>query len=249
MAHYRDDLYSNYLARIPSPFGEKLIRWWHSRMLARVSTIVGEPRRVLEVGPGHGYFAQECQTRSIDYYFCDNSGAVHHEMTAKGFSGSIALLQDLQVHDEPYDLIWMSHVLEHSPTWVDARSMLQSARHHIGESGSVAVISPDFLSWRRQFWNVDATHGFPTTVRNVVQLFNDVGLTVSVAKHHRGASFSLVVRGILSILCALPHGVIDSILDLERARVGEGYLSSWKAIFGWRQILIVGTIAEHTGDL
>ena len=239
--HSTENLYSNYLARTPHPIGERMVRGWHRRMFSRVTAIAGSPLRILEVGPGHGYFADECRSQNVEYVFCDNSGAVHREMTVKGFSGYVSLIHGLDESVGTFDMVWMSHVLEHSPTWLEARRMVEAARSLLRTGGSVVVISPDLSSWRYQFWNGDATHGYPTTVRNVVQLLTDVGLDVVVARHHRNASFSLLMRALMRTLCLLPHQVVDAIVDRRRFQVGEGYLYSWKTVFGWRQVLVIGT--------
>ena len=130
----------------------------------------------------------------------------------------------------------MSHVLEHSPTWVDARNLLDDSRKLLAENGSIVVVGPDAIDWGRQFWNIDATHGYPTTSRNVIQLCDDVGLDVLAAKYHRNASFHLLTRAIFCVLSTIPHQIVDRILTPPRSRVGDGLLISWKAVFGWRQI-------------
>ena len=133
-------------------------------------------------------------------------------------SGHLGLINEVSDQiDKKIDLIWMSHVLEHSPTWVDARNLLDDARKLLAENGSIVVIGPDAIDWGRQFWNIDATHGYPTTLRNVIQLCDDVGLQTSVAKHHRNASFSVFSRIIFSSLSCIPHTLVDRILSPARA--------------------------------
>lgn len=134
----------------------------------------------------------------------------------------------------------MSHVLEHSPSWLAAREMVSTCRDLLSDEGYVVVVGPDALSWRREFWNVDWSHGYPTTIRNVSQLFNDVGLTNIVAKHHRNGSENMLMKATFAVLSLAPHRIIDKVMTPKRHQVGDGLTYSWKAIFGWRQILIVG---------
>jgi hypothetical protein len=35
----------------------------------------------------------------------------------------------------------------------------------LSPTGRIVIIGPDALFWGREFWNIDATHGFPTTLR------------------------------------------------------------------------------------
>jgi hypothetical protein len=132
----------------------------------------------------------------------------------------------------------MSHVLEHSPSRLDARAMVDCVRRLLSDGGAVIVVSPDLLSWGDEFWNVDWSHGYPTTIRNLSQFLSDVGFSDIVARYHRNGSFSFVQRVLMATLSLVPHRVIDRILTPDRHSLGDGMLYSWKAVFGWRQILI-----------
>lgn len=236
-----NDLYSDYVRREPHPKGATLIRRWHGRLLElAMQQTHTKPNRVLEVGPGHGYFAEQCSKHGIEYEFCDTSPAVIAKMTDLGFNGYLGQLTEVKDQLNSYDLVWFSHVLEHAPTWLDAREMIAVAQELLNDNGAVIVVSPDVLSWRREFWNVDWSHGYPTSIRNVSQLFSDVGLKDISAKHHRNGSFSIVQRALISTLCVIPHRLIDRTLSPSRYRLGDGFAYSWKCVFGWRQIFVVG---------
>ena len=236
-----DELYSNYIRRQPHARSERFISNWHLKLLRlALENKKTKVLNVLEIGPGHGYFAQHCISMGLNYEFIDNSKAVFNKLTELGMNGHLGLISEVSDQiDKKFDLIWMSHILEHSPTWVDARNLLDVARKLLAENGSIVVIGPDAIHWRRQFWNIDATHGYPTTLRNVIQLCDDVGLQTSIAKHHRNASFDVFSRVIFSSLSCIPHTWVDRFLSPARARLGDGYLISWKAVFGWRQIFIM----------
>ena len=236
------DLYSDYIRREPHPRGEVIIRRWHGRLLSlALRNFETPPKRVLEIGPGHGYFAEHCRLNGLEYEFCDNSQAVVSKMTQQGFKGHLGLIGDVGDLLGEYDLIWMSHVLEHSPTWLDARSMIAEASRHLTADGALVVVSPDVMNWRREFWNVDWSHGYPTSIRNVSQLFSDVGLQNIVAKHHRNGSFSILQRALITTICFVPHRLVDRIVTPARYRTGDGFAYSWKCVFGWRQIFVTAT--------
>jgi hypothetical protein len=235
-----NELYSNYVDRKPHPRNEKFISRWHERLLALALDQMPRPVRVLEVGPGHGYFAKACRESGFEYRYCDTSPSVHRKMSELGFEGHLGFLHELPPASEGFDLIWMSHVLEHSPTWLDARGMMESARALLNVGGAVVVVSPDVLTWRREFWNVDWSHGYPTSVRNVAQLMSDVGLSNIVARHHRNGSFSLLGRAVFAMISLVPHRLLDRIITPSRYRIGDGMVYSWKVVLGWRQIFVLG---------
>ena len=236
-----DELYSNYIRRQPHAHSVRFISNWHLKLLRlALKNKKTKVLNVLEIGPGHGYFAQNCISMGLNYEFIDNSKAVFNKLTELGMNGHLGLVNEVSGQiAKKFDLIWMSHVLEHSPTWVDARNLLDDARKLLAENGSIVVVGPDAINWGRQFWNGDATHGYPTTLRNVVQLCDDVGLETVFAGHHRNASVNWFGRIPFVLLSYVPHNFIDRILSPGRARLGNGFFISWKTVFGWRQIFII----------
>lgn len=244
-----EDLYSDYIRREPHPKSAVLIRKWHQKLLdLATDDLEYHPKSVLEIGPGHGYFAEHCRNRGIDYEFCDTSPAVFEKMNRLGFKGHLGMLHEVSSALGKYDMIWMSHVLEHSPSWIDARQLVAEARDLLSPEGAVVVVSPDVLSWRREFWNVDWSHGYPTSIRNVSQLCSDVGLENVKARHHRNASSNIIVRAIFAGLTLAPHRILDRLLSPSRHRLGDGFVYSWKAVFGWRQILVKGFQRPQSKD-
>jgi hypothetical protein len=235
------ELYSDYMQREPHPRNAVFIKRWHGKLLKfALKDLKHAPKSVLEIGPGHGYFAEHCREAGFTYEFCDTSPAVLSKMSELGFRGHLGLIQDVSPNLKKYDMIWMSHVLEHSPTWLAAREMVATCRELLSDQGFIVVVGPDALSWRREFWNVDWSHGYPTTLRNVIQILNDAGYKNISGYHLRNASNNFLVKFICQSLASLPHLLIDRVLTPERSRLGDGLFYSWKAIFGWRQIFVVG---------
>ena len=240
------DLYSNYIRREPHERSIKFISNWHKKLLNHALSDIEDPvKNVLEIGPGHGYFATHVVDLGIDYEFIDTSPSVHTKMKEQGFDGYLGTVGDFAVSQKKFDLIWLSHVLEHSPTWVDARNLLSDIAGLLSPTGRIVIIGPDAQCMGREFWNSDATHGFPTTLRNVLQLSDDVGLAIIHAKYHRNADFNNVSKAVCFVGSTLPHRLIDRLLTPERSKKGEGLLFSWKTVFGWRQIFIVLNLVER----
>ena len=233
--------YSEYvLERKPAEFGNKLIKAWHGRLLQEFSK--NEQRSVLnilEVGAGHGQFAQAAVLAGHNYFFVDLSESVFNLMVAKGYKGELGELSALARSSQKYDVIWISHVLEHNKNWVEARQMLADARSCLSSEGKVVIVSPDLLSCKMEFWNSDFSHGFPTTLRNVTQLGSDVGMRIIASKYHRGGRFNRLARLLPLLLSKVPHSPIDYLMSPKRKELGQGFFYSWKTVFGWRQIMIV----------
>lgn len=229
-----DNYYSNYMERIPSDFGKRLLRIWHNEML-KISNVkpVGGRRRLLEFGPGHGWFAHVASDAGWQYEFEDISTPVTISMQEKGFAMASSSEFDA------FDVVWASHVLEHADDPSDARELVAKMKHRLREGGTLVIISPDFMSWGKHFFDVDATHGYPTTLRTVTQLVTDVGLEVIAARTHRFGGTGSLRRILAYLLTVIPTTPIDFFLSPERRKFRDGPFASWKAVFGWRQILVV----------
>ncbi len=235
-----NELYQNYMERKPSPFGERLVRNWHGRMLNRFAHVVEidlRRTRFLEVGPGHGYLAEQYVARGGQYRFDDIAFPVVKGMRSLGFEQ----LSESQVN---FDIVWMSHVLEHSRDWVAAREMIQKYVSHLRQGGYIVVIGPDYLNWGKRFFDVDATHGYPTTLRTVAQLMKDVGLTVVETSYHRGGFQGIIPRMLFAIVALIPLSLGATLFSWSRMKSDDNPIYSWKAVLGWRQLLVVGRLGN-----
>lgn len=236
-----DNYYSGYLNTRPNPRFEKFVRNWHERLLslARVESFAlsdGQPR-VLEVGYGHGYFADLVVKRGWSYVAADISDPIIEYGAGRGHE--VVRPENLD-QDATFDVVWMSHVLEHSQSWEQARDMCEFYSRLLRPGGVLISIGPDYLSWKNQFWAVDFSHGYPTTRRNCVQLFNDLGLENIMATYHRSGRSDIFTRSLSAAVCSIPHQPVDWLVDRKRLQQGEGLFYSWKAMYGWRQLLISG---------
>lgn len=231
-------LYTEFASNKPSKLGLRALRFQQSQLLKEVIKQTGKITSVLEVGPGWGAFAALCRDRRISYTFIDNSRAISNLMIADGFAGHCGTTDQLQqIHAS---VIWMSHVLEHSPTWREARDML-SHLSEIAQAGTrIVIIGPDFMSWRSQFFNVDSSHGYPTTLRNTIQLMQEVGLRVVFAKHHRLTSSNLAIRLAACVLAVIPWGALDWFTSRSSDRGRGGFLYNFKVNYLLRQICVIG---------
>jgi len=234
-------LYSDYEARKPHKRLEFLIYAWHDRLLwwASNAASISPNSRILEIGPGHGFFARQCIKKGYRYQAIDTSPAVVETLRADGIMVELTDLEKWS-NSEKYDVVWLSHVLEHMQNWAMARDLILSVTQKLTQDGIVVVVSPDILSWKQHFWDVDWSHGYQTSIRSCVQLLNDVGFSVEVATHHRGAYTGFIPRTLLAASSLLPHTLLDRVVTPKRAAKGDGFFYTWKVLFAWRQILIIG---------
>lgn len=144
--------------------------------LAQIRAAHPGGRSVLEIGPGHGSFAAACAGAGYSYTALDINQRLLRTIHDRGHGGVRALAPLLPLAAGSYDVAFASHVIEHSPTYRDAAAFLAELRRTVAPGGVVALVAPDYLALREDFWNCDYSHGFVTTRRRLRQIMRDCGL-------------------------------------------------------------------------
>jgi len=236
----RTTYYQEYFEkRKPSAFGERIHLFWNSRMLdigiLYIPSI--ENKRILEVGPGFGYLAQICRKRNFLYTAVEMNESLAENLRIQGFDITISAIPPFPAGD-PVQIIWMSNVLEHASTFIEARQMLIEAYKRLDPLGYIVIISPDLHSWKTEFFDVDWSHGYPTTLKRIEQLLQETGFEVICSKYHTATFINSPLVFLLSLLFKLvPYKFLDLFV---KKFTGRNFFYSFMVLFGWRQIYIIG---------
>jgi SAM-dependent methyltransferase len=192
---------------------------------------------ILELGPGLGTFGEICKNRGYPYSGVEMNERQALKLKAQGLdvvSGSIPPIPD----GKPVQIIWMSHFLEHAATFLEARQMVEGAYRRLEEGGYVVIISPDCYSWKNHFYDVDWSHGYPTTLKRTEQLLQEAGFTIFYSRHHTATFFHpfgvFLLGGVFRIL---PVKLLDV---LAERFTGRPLVRAFMVLLGWRQIFVVG---------
>jgi SAM-dependent methyltransferase len=132
--------------------------------------------KLLEVGPGRGVFADVCAAAGLEYTALDINRRLLAAVALRGHNGLLAQAPRLAVADAAFDIAFAAHVIEHSPTYPDALGLVAEMRRVVAPGGVVALVAPDYLALREDFWNCDYSHSFVTTRRRLRQIMRDGGL-------------------------------------------------------------------------
>lgn len=235
------DNYSEYYAyRKQSDFGKRLVEFWHKRMLTLAMKRIPQLRSktILEIGAGHGHLAKICKEENICYYGHEMNDTQANCLRAEGYAVTAATIPPIPA-GVPVQVIWLSHVLEHANSFQDAKAMLLACHDRLDKNGYLVVIAPDIHHWKTEFWSVDWSHGFPTSLNRVKQLLNETNFQVTSGFHHSCTLTNPFLAWILSVLFNLTLPVsncIDFILD---KLIGKQFCHSFLGVFGFRQIYLV----------
>ena len=196
--------------------------------------------RVLEIGTGYGFLARQFKERGFEYLgveMNDGLAALTRELGLEVLTCTAPPFPERAKEFLP-NVVWLSHVVEHSVSWRAARELLIQVREMLAPGGEVVIIGPDALWWKWEFWNVDWSHGYATSVNNVRQLLWDCGFEVPTAAHHTCGIFCRPLRMLCeNVFRLIPYRLIDRVC---RAIFGKNFAYSFMTVFGWRQIFLVG---------
>lgn len=239
-------VYGEYLKRRPWSRAEGLLLRWQRRMFRHflsVSNADRRPLRIVEVGTGYGLLAGIIAELGHHYLGVEMNAALAALTGTLGVevvTCTIPPFPERAIAFTP-DVIWLSHVVEHNTSWRAAREMLLAARATLGPKGQVVIVGPDALWWQWEFWNVDWSHGYATTLNNVRQLLSDSGFEIVYARHHTCGIFNPPLRWTLERLFLLvPVRIIDL---MTHAVCGRNLAYSFMTVFGWRQIFVIARVS------
>ena len=229
-----------YTTRKPSPAGMRALAFWHSRMLQIARRVIPglASKTFLEIGPGHGLLAHACQRSQIEYYGLEMNENQAKALTLQGHNVVASTVPPIP-QGEPVQVIWLSHMLEHANTFSEAKTIIQACYDRLDPQGYVVIIAPDIKHWGEEFWSMDWSHGFPTTVNRVEQLLNDSGFKISRSMHHTCTFTNPFLAWSLSWMFRIFMPI--NLLDFCFLKfVGRQYAHAFMSVFCWRQIFVVG---------
>jgi SAM-dependent methyltransferase len=76
---------------------------------------------------------------------------------------------------ESADVVYLGHVIEHVRDHFEVHRVLSDCRRVLRKDGLLVLLFPDYLGYREDFFDIDYTHSYVTTVSRVRHLLGDAG--------------------------------------------------------------------------
>ncbi|HON09871.1 MAG: class I SAM-dependent methyltransferase [Fibrobacter sp.] len=149
---------------------------------------------VLEIGVGKGEFAQGVIRRNVEYTGYEPNGKMLESLLEKGINVKQVSVPPFPEEDNRFDGIMMIQVFEHMPTLQAAEEVLKESYRVLRDDGKIMIISPSYLAWKDDFFDLDFTHTFPTTANRLQQMLQDSGFYDVRICYYWGGFFSEVWR-------------------------------------------------------
>ncbi len=142
---------------------------------------------VLELGVGKGYFAKGCfaynqknNGAKINYSAFDRNkdmleNLAKYNKDIKTYRGE---LPNLNISPKKkFDVVYCAFVVEHLKNGLEVYEVINNIKKVLSDDGLIIFFTPNALSQGYEFYNIDYTHQYPTTARNVTMAFNDCDVT------------------------------------------------------------------------
>jgi SAM-dependent methyltransferase len=159
-------------------WAQRFLLWCNGGVVRQLLALSGKPRpRVLEIGPGKGYFFRAWRGRCPEahYVALDENPKMLERLGAEHVVQ--ARIPQLPEFSDTFDIVYASYVVEHLADGRALYEFLCACRRVLAPGGHVVLFAPDCMKQRMEFWNVDYTHSYPTTKRNVTLALLDAGFS------------------------------------------------------------------------
>lgn len=193
----------------PTRVGGRLTQLAARRMFRFADTA---PRsRVLEIGPGRGDFADLCLACKMDYHAIEPNPQLAAALTERGVHVVGGRVPPLPPLDMKFDLVVMINVMEHMSGMEQALAVAGQVYEVLRPGGKFLIHSPDYLSWRQQFFNCDFSHNYVTTRRRLDQLLLNTGYG-EIRSNYMSGPFDGPSSLLLSAVAShLPFGALEAV--------------------------------------
>ena len=176
---------------------------------------------VVEIGPGRGEFANECQKRGWDYTGIEVSQKFLRPLKEMGLHVIEARVPPIPLPDASADLIHADQVIEHFHTTEDFTCFLSEAHRVLKPGGVLSLACPNLQTMGGVFYDCDYTHRLGFTKNNLERALADYGFRVNIATHYinlflgRGFAYHcarhLLIVPLKIVNLALVAEIIDNI--------------------------------------
>jgi SAM-dependent methyltransferase len=239
--------YDEYIERVQWKPAEKVHSWVASQLAREFDKRTDlQGKVILEIGTGMGRLANALQGVEAVLY----KGIEPNSKLAK-FSRSLGydiLEQELpnlsKNFQNKFDGVISLHVLEHAPTYLDARRWLEEMIRVTKPGGYILVATPDIRDYGKYFYDSDWSHGYPTTPARVTQIFNDLKVRVKFSgSMHLGSTtvIAAVVAHFISFF--IPTRLVNFVtMRLVKRPLASGI----KIALLWGTVIVVAQKPEES---
>ena len=183
---------NHYADKQPLPIGSRSKSLLNRRFRRRISAFCSQtPTKVLEIGAGHGFFADACSELGDTYVGIEPNPLMFDLLSGKGLEVHQTSCPPIPFPERGFDLVYAGYVVEYLPSAKAAFELMREIRRVLRPGGVAAIVSSDYMRMKKEFWNVSYLASFATSERRLKQLFYDAELEYLDTIHFAGNLFGV----------------------------------------------------------
>jgi SAM-dependent methyltransferase len=198
----------------PTKTGMKLVRALAKKIFQYTQVPPGGS--VLEIGPGRGDFADICLEKGLEYCAVEPNEEMAASLEKRGADVIRKMVPPLPAIDRKFDAVVMLAVMEHMNGMQDALQITRQIKEVLKPDGKFVICSPDYLNWRRNFFNCDFSHNYVTTRRRLKQLLVNAGYGDIRSCHLSGPFTGVLCFLFTAFVSRLPFGLFNAMFADSR---------------------------------
>ncbi|MDR3000634.1 MAG: class I SAM-dependent methyltransferase [Fibromonadaceae bacterium] len=139
------------------------------------------PVKILEIGVGRGVFYEQLKKEipQMDYTGIEASVPLFEAAKSKNINVIKCFIPPFpSLEENSFDLIVMSHVLEHFRDYKEVLDVLSGVNNLLKQNGKFLLFYPCAKDWGKDFFDCDYSHSYITTKNRVDSLLADSGFQV-----------------------------------------------------------------------
>ena len=243
--------YSEYAKRKDWAPGNALQRWLATRILLNALKVQGsqpDTCKILDVGSGTGLLGQAAIQMGFKEYVAVEPNldlANLTKMRTNGCHVHEARLPDLpESLDHQFDIVVAVHVIEHAKNGYEARNWIISLLKTLSPGGVLIIVSPHAPDYKMYFWDIDWSHGYPTSVNSLKQILLDLRADIRKNSIMRLGSTNFAVSSFGYILGVLIPTRLVNIIG--RSIVGRELGTGMKSALLWGVTFVCASNTEES---
>lgn len=170
--------YDSFLHKKHGSFSQQLLVYLNKHLAQFILKHLrsDRPADILEIGPGKGYFYHGLKESGIDFTYSamDRNKAILEQF--KGVKTYVCEVPNIPELGKKFDIIYAAFVVEHLNNGREVYEFIASCKKILKIGGLIVFQCPDAARQKFEFWNIDYTHIFPTTKRNMMMAFHENGI-------------------------------------------------------------------------
>jgi len=166
--------------------GQRIVERTTDKVFKIIQPYLKDGFYILDIGAGNGEFAERCINNNYNYSAIEINETYKQKLLSIGVQVISASVPPIPCKENSYDYVHLSHLLEHMSSYDKALELISEIYRVLKPSGYVCIMSPDYLSSHKFFYDGDYTHSFVTTENRVRMLLDDAGFKIVFAKGFAG---------------------------------------------------------------